>query len=249
MVDLLLNPLVVSTLLVAAALASVLRARARGGKTPWLPCLVAFLALWAGPSRGVSTALLEILETGQQVIDPAEVAPPDAIVVLGAGIRDRTARPAVLGEASVQRMLEGVRLARAWPGAHLLFSGGDTSGRHEATAVLMARQAAQCGVDEARIEVEDRSTTTRENVLFTAEIVRQRGWTRVVLVTSASHMPRSQAAFRKVGLDPRPAPCDFTTTGRALQAFLVPSLEGPQRNHAFLHEVVGRLWYRLRGWA
>jgi len=249
MVDLLLNPLVAPIGLLVASLATLLRSRAPVGRAPWMLCAAALLLLWAGTSRGVSTALLQTLETGQQQLEPSDIAPPDAILVLGGGIRDRTTRPAVLGEATVQRMLEGVRLARAWPGVPLVFSGGDTTARHEATAVLMARQALECGVDEDRIVVEGRSTTTRENVLFIEAIARERSWSRLVLVTSASHMPRSLAAFRAAGLDPLPAPCDFTGTGRPIRAFLLPSLEAPARTHAFLHEFIGRVWYGLRGWA
>lgn len=126
------------------------------------------------------------------------------VVVLGAAVMDPPFREAANDAADAALVLSGdvdylrIRHAAALHARGrvklLLVTGagvGGDSGRE------LARQAQLLGVPAEAIVVEERSTTTRENVVNAAPIVRERRWTRVALVTSASHMGRALRAARR----------------------------------------------------
>ena len=109
------------------------------------------------------------------------------------------------------------------------------------------------------IWLEDKSQNTYENALFSAQILKSRGITRVILVTSAQHMPRSVALFEKQGIQVIPAPADFTITVDSWQQLsennlagqiidLLPNTSNLGLTSNALKEYLGWLAYRLRGW-
>jgi uncharacterized SAM-binding protein YcdF (DUF218 family) len=114
------------------------------------------------------------------------------------------------------------------------------------------------GVPKQAIWLEDQSQNTYENALNCASLLKSRGITRVILVTSAMHMPRSVALFRKQGIEPIPAPSDFTVTeegwkelGSTPEAVLVnilPNAGSLNLTSSALKEYIGLLTYHLRGW-
>jgi uncharacterized SAM-binding protein YcdF (DUF218 family) len=102
----------------------------------------------------------------------------------------------------------------------------------------MGRRAAAAGVPPEAIVVETESTSTRENVLFAAPLVRQRGWRRVALVTSQSHLARAMGAARKVMPEVEWVPAPVPDAGTPARA---------RRLRA--EEAIKLLWYKARGWA
>ena len=109
--------------------------------------------------------------------------------------------------------------------------GGD-SGRE------LAAQARRLGVPRDAIVVEERSTTTRENVLNAAPIVRERAWKRVALVTSASHMGRALRAARRAMPEVQWTPVAVEDAGPPARIY-----------RTRLGEWVKLAWYAARGWA
>jgi uncharacterized SAM-binding protein YcdF (DUF218 family) len=103
------------------------------------------------------------------------------------------------------------------------------------------------GVPAQQIWQEDRSSSTYENARFSAELLRQRGVDRVILVTEAFHMFRAAATFRKQGIDVVPAPCAFRSAQWEwdLRA-LLPNSTAIRQNEQTLHEWCGVIWYWLR---
>jgi uncharacterized SAM-binding protein YcdF (DUF218 family) len=95
----------------------------------------------------------------------------------------------------------------------LLFSGGNGHAFKDAPkdALEMKRWAERLGVSKEVIVVEDLSRTTYENAIETKRLL---GPVSIVLVTSASHLPRATALFRKQGFRVRPMPCDFFVQNR-----------------------------------
>ena len=74
------------------------------------------------------------------------------------------------------------------------------------------------------------------------------GKDRFILVTSASHMRRSQALFRKLGMDPIAAPTDYESTGQGLRlSDFYPSVGELHKADLALHEYLGLAWAKLRG--
>ncbi|MGM0788445.1 MAG: ElyC/SanA/YdcF family protein, partial [Thermodesulfobacteriota bacterium] len=81
--------------------------------------------------------------------------PPQAewIVVLGGGSRDNQSLPPAsrLGESSMYRLAEGVRIAKLLPDARLVTSGGGSDSGDLSTAEIMEQVAVGWGIDASRI--------------------------------------------------------------------------------------------------
>ncbi|MEI6985644.1 MAG: YdcF family protein, partial [Rhodospirillaceae bacterium] len=147
------------------------------------------------------------------------------------------------------RMLEFATLARLYPHARLVFTGGSGSlTRPDLTEAPVARDLFQrIGAPVERILFEDRSRNTYENALFTQDLVHPRHGETWVLITSASHMPRSVGIFRKLGWPVLPDPVAHRT-GDDLWDRFGPNLAA---NLAMLddvmHEWVGLIAYWIMG--
>jgi uncharacterized SAM-binding protein YcdF (DUF218 family) len=105
----------------------------------------------------------------------------------------------------------------------------------------------QYGVPENLISLEDRSTSTYENALYSAAILRPRAIRRILLVTDAVHMLRARRTFEKLGFDVIPAPCRFHPVYQWGPEDFLPSLHAIAWNEEVMHEAAGLLWYVLRG--
>ena len=94
------------------------------------------------------------------------------------------------------------------------------------------------------------SLRTRTDAEVVQEIVEREGLGRVLLVTSALHMPRSMATFRKAGVRVFPAPTDFEVV-QSPAAGTYPWLPGSEafwQSGRAIHEYIGIAWYRWKGW-
>jgi uncharacterized SAM-binding protein YcdF (DUF218 family) len=159
-------------------------------------------------------AVLGRYEFRHEPVTEAATLPDSAlVVVLGGGATSHPSLPPIawLTEASLARLAEGVRLHLTSPGSQLLFSGAAGSDTIS-TARAMEMTAVSLGVDPARILLEERPRNTAEEAAYVAPRSAGRP---VVLVTSASHMPRAVRLFEAEGLEVTPAPTNFWTAERA----------------------------------
>ena len=176
---------------------------------------------------------------------------PDGIVVLGGAINSRLSREygeAVLGDDG-DRILAMARLARAYPAARLVYSGGDASlrGNRSPEANFVAPLLEGLGIPGDRVMLESRSRNTAENAAFTKELVKPKPGEVWLLVTSAQHMPRAIGCFRRVGFPVEAYPVGWRT-GR--DGYLwVPSLfsDALARFDSAAHEWIGLLAYWITG--
>jgi uncharacterized SAM-binding protein YcdF (DUF218 family) len=119
----------------------------------------------------------------------------------------------------------------------------------------MAAIAEIMGVPAKAIIQESESLNTRENAVNTKLILDKREINKILLVTSALHMPRSLEIFRKVGFECIAAPTDFLTVnnennrGWASVLDLLPSADALKNTTNAIKEYVGSFVYRLSGWA
>ena len=170
------------------------------------------------------------------------------IAVLGGGHIDSPTIPATsrLSEAAAARLIEAVRIHRELPGSRLILSGGAIY-TASSEAKTMADAAPYFGIKAKDVVLEAQSRDTEEEALRIREII---GTGRLILVTSAAHMPRSMSLFRKVGLDPIPAPAHFLAlegSGKIVPHNFFPSAEGLRQSEIAVHEYLGILWAKLRG--
>jgi uncharacterized SAM-binding protein YcdF (DUF218 family) len=173
----------------------------------------------------------------------------DAVAVLAGGAgADAPERPGSQGlsGASLARLVHGWELARR-AGTPIIVSGGDPlNAKGLPDAEIMRRELVALGASESAVIVEGRSRNTLENARFTLDICRARGLRRVVVVTSAVHMPRAMRCFRHFGGDALAAPTDYLGAGPVLSlGAVVPSADDMAAVVSALHEYFGDLYYRL----
>jgi uncharacterized SAM-binding protein YcdF (DUF218 family) len=180
----------------------------------------------------------------------SDPAAPRAIVVLAGGMSGTPATSddiASLHLATVRRVVGAARLARASPEATLLLAGG--GGELVREADVMASLATALGVPLPRLILERESRTTAEAAANVARLLaRERpGAGPVVLVTSAMHMPRAAAAFRRQGVELCPVRVDRRRLRPGLLEGLIPQVTALEKSTAAWHEAIGYAAYWATG--
>lgn len=229
-----------------------------GARERWRPfgrklTVIGFLAYLVLGISPLGNALVLVLEQRA-----AGYPQPDAtdrfagIIILG-GFEDgwvSAGRPGLAVNESAERLTEGVRLARRYPDAKIVFTGGSGAiilpGADAAGPV--GRYLTDIGIEPPRIILEDKSRNTHENAVFTRALLNPKPGERWLLVTSGYHMPRSVGIFRKAGFEITAYPVDFRTrdAGDALRIFeSIP--DGLKRVDMAVREYAGLLVYWLTG--
>jgi uncharacterized SAM-binding protein YcdF (DUF218 family) len=223
--------------------------------------IAAVLILLVSSNRWVSFSLARSLEWRYLPLNPIPQA--EVIVVLGGGTESaQFPRPAVEVNAAGDRVLYAARLYKEGKAQKILLSGGNITwlgGRSMTPADEMADILALIGIPEEDIWLQPDSQNTYEDALYSSQILKEKGASRVLLVTSAMHMPRSMALFEHQGVDAIAAPADFTVTEAGwenlvaldVQATLVnllPNTSSLSLTTNVLKEYIGLLIYGLRGW-
>ena len=177
---------------------------------------------------------------------------PDGIIILGGSIDAdlSVAHGGAVVRSEADRIIAAAVLARQYPNARILFTGG--------SANLLSNDAKEAdyagalfeslGVAKARLTMERRSRNTQENVDFSKAMVAPKSGERWLLVTSAFHMPRSVGLFRKAGFAVEPYPVNWRVGGKSdLLAFFPVADDGLGRTEIALREWMGLIAYRASG--
>ncbi|MBI1867611.1 MAG: YdcF family protein [Methylocystis sp.] len=183
---------------------------------------------------------------------PDDIGPPDGIVVLGGSIDEDLSmlRGRTTFNDAAERLTAAVALARRFPVARLVFTGGAAKlgGSSFSEAEAAGRFWRDMGIGRERIICEARSRNTWENALFTRDLVKPQPGERWLLVTSAMHMPRSIGIFRQVGFPVIAYPVDYHTGGRWFEWSLPRKAPDALKIvDLAAHEWFGLLAYRLTG--
>lgn len=225
-------------------------ARAAAGLRRWRFVLsLSAFGVYLVSAPVVSNALVRWIETSYAAPTLTAASTKPIILVLTAGWLRTTAQgyESKLSEAGWERTHAAVQLWKRHGGT-LVFSGAPAPDGSDSAAAGMARVAQQLGVPETAIKVEPASLNTYENFMFTKSLLDRREG-EVWLVTSALHMPRAMAVAKKMGIPAIAHPCDFHAEERLNWRLWLPSNAGPAMLEEALHELLGILQYRLRGWA
>ena len=227
-------------------------------RRPTLAGAVVFIALastWALSTHFVAETFLRSLESRYPTILPADAPQADAIVVLGGYLHSPGGTHAFseLNESG-DRLWMGAQLFRAAKAPLVLLTGGNVPmfRGHSVSEALAAKDLLQAwGVPGAAILVETESRNTRENATLSSPILAGKGARRLLLVTSAFHMPRAVAIFRRAGMDVTPVPTDYQSgwDDGDLPFRVLPDAESMYKSNLALREWLGLSVYRLRGWA
>ena len=239
----------------------------------WLGLIVLALALWRTRQRAAaacacalalviqviggtnfSTLLLSGLERPFSGVRPEDLPVCDAIVVLGGGVEPSPNEVGSLHLTNAgDRLVMALELARLGKAPVLCVSGGGaTIGNHRWVEADVIKQA----IDERHLTSVPvisfgACLDTHDEALHLRRLADEHGWKKFLLVTSAVHQRRALGTFRHEGLEVVPAPCNFLTGMSADSeppTFGLPTNLGFVFTSTWLHEEIGWLEYRRRGW-
>ncbi|TDY61899.1 uncharacterized SAM-binding protein YcdF (DUF218 family) [Aminivibrio pyruvatiphilus] len=186
---------------------------------------------------------------------PLEIAGAEGkapvVLVLAGGIWSADGSDTVfsMSPETLQRFVAGASAARKL-GAPLLYSGGYPEKAADGRIEEMVRRTAEIIGFRGELLVEGRSRTTWENFLLSSEIIRERGFDEVILVTSGFHLRRSMnSAARFLGPEPvRPLSSGrLEGAGELIATDVLPSPSGLRNTSLALRELAGILAYELFG--
>ncbi|MDQ1910199.1 YdcF family protein [Paenibacillus sp. GD4] len=224
-----------------AGLAYWLHRKGSGRGTVWAAGVAAVL-LCAGSIPLVGDAAIRSLEQKYPVPSRIEA---DGIVMLtggaNAGIRDIDGVGGV-SEHTLPRVVTAALLHKQTKlpvlvSEGLVYEDGGNEGQ------LSKRKLVALGVAERSIVLEDKSRSTQENAANSKVLLRQLGWSKPLLVTSAFHMQRAVKHFREQGIEVIPYPTGYRVSAEG--AFnvnkLIPSADALDKLSMALKEYIGLL--------
>jgi uncharacterized SAM-binding protein YcdF (DUF218 family) len=245
----LVMPLSLALLLVVAAAAfGLIRRRVFPGLL-----VTAVVLLWTASTPALSSLLIGSLENRFPPQPITKIPPAEAIVVLGGGVvPPEPPRIEIELNSASDRLLHTARLYRAGKAPLVIASGGGIQVLRgespEAPAMSLLLQ--EWGVPATAILVESRSLNTRQNAFFSKQLLAEMHVDRILLVTSALHMPRALATFEAVGFEVQPAATDYHITERDgfSPTALLPLAGSLAATTLALREYISLALYRLKGW-
>ena len=203
----------------------------------------------------VADLAVSTLEQRYPVIAVEDSPSTELVVVLGGSINmPYGQRLSVEMTESSDRVLHGFRLLKAGKAQQILLVGGnvDLETWPKSEAEYIAELLLEWGVPADSILLEGRSQTTYENAIYTARFLNEHKLQdqSVLLVTSAIHMPRSVAVFEAAGVNVLPAPTDISVLDQRYDGLSqwLPTIGAISAVDRAMHEYIGLLVYRLRGW-
>lgn len=213
--------------------------------------VVSGVCLYLGSLGPVSESLTRSLEksVGENIDQSGEYRfeeRPEFVVVLAGGHRASAGKPSLSGltRHAFARVVGGVELWKKYPESRFVVTG------HPDETGVMRKIAVKLGVPPHRVISESESRDTKDHPVYLKPILGDKPF---LLVTSATHMPRSAGLFRGQGLNPILAPVDFQSwpKGDGFSPYapnaIAPKAVNLYRTAVAMHEIIGLRWAKLRG--
>lgn len=229
----------------------------RRSRAAWILGFAALALYWIAATPAVANWLLWTLESRHPPATLAEARPLEAAIVLGGAVlAPEGARRHVGVTRASDRVLLAARLHRAGKIRLIVVSGGnlnrdpDPARRAPPEAEHIRDLLIEWGVPPEAILIEGQSRTTHENAVETRRLLGARRLGQAYLVTSAAHMPRALAEFRRAGLDVVPFAADVRSTRPSAPELLdwLPSASALQQSGEVIKEWIGIMVHHWRGW-
>lgn len=213
---------------------------------------------WVCSTPLVSDFLTRALENGAERMETAAMPTVDAIVVLSEGRVVAPGASAISEWSDGDRFWGGVTLYQAGKAPLLVFTGGWTPGQPNAKpeGEVLIGYAMALGVPSKSLLTTGFVVNTAEEAqavtkLLGRQVIDGKGLkqaNKVLLVTSAYHMPRAQRMFERAGLTVIAYPVDFQVqTSRNLSVMdFVPSASAFQKTEMAWRETIGRAYYEIK---
>ena len=198
--------------------------------------------------------LLYSLEKQTPPATSADIAGCGVLVCLGGGIEPAPHEPTGLHlKRGSDRVATALTLGQKHGIPHLVLGGGSYGGdpdwRSEADDIAALLDATN--FPNLKVHSLGACANTRDEALKVLDLLPSQSWEKIGLITSANHMPRAAATFRKAGIEVLPIPCNYLSSHMRLgklRWFHSPGPGGLLTFHDWLHEVIGSWYYRHKGW-
>jgi uncharacterized SAM-binding protein YcdF (DUF218 family) len=202
----------------------------------------------------LASLLMSELEGGQAPIQIRDLPAADVIVCLGGGAEPSRSEPTgVHLKTSGDRLTTALALLAQKKAPLLLLGGGGYQDKGEtmpeADQVIKFIRTLAGNADS--ITSLGICADTHDEAVKVAALFKERGWKRVLLVTSAYHMPRAAGTFRKAGIAFDTVPCNYLSSINRIGDFHWLHLPHPEAFAVFatwFHEMLGTWLYRSKGW-
>jgi uncharacterized SAM-binding protein YcdF (DUF218 family) len=247
LLDLAVDPFWLSAVPLLAGVVLLARGTPRRGRALVLVTL-GFSTLVLGCLPSVSNRLWASLESGVVSTMKPDIT-YDAVVLLGGVVSPQgSLKEEPSWNDNIERLLEVRQLLTTGRAKVAIVSGGKLGGDLLTEADYLARELVLLGVPREQVLIEPKANNTRENATESKRLLEQLGAQRVLLVTSAFHMPRSVGCFHAVGLEVDALPVDYRMRDPSMDPHLLPRGEYLAQTSRALREWLGRLVYRVLGY-
>ena len=232
-------------------LALILLAYALASKKRW-PIVVAITMLYVASVPVTGSWLVHWLETRYAMLAPSDLNESDAVVVLSGFVGPPVAAGYVpnLLDAS-ERLEAGITIWQQNKAKLLVFTGGQLPWikQSEVEGEQAKRIAVARGIPEDRIVVTQKVGNTADESQAIAQLVRERKWNGIILVTTGWHMPRAARLFRKAGVNFVPFPVDYRVDPNVPLTLLdfLPCASALSETECVFHELYGLAFYAVTG--
>ena len=221
--------------------------------------VAAALLLWTLSTRVIVDALLRAVEGHRVRLEAATMPKADAVVVLSGVLTHVQGEKGLVSEwgEAADRLFGGLELMQADKAPRLVLTRGllPWQGKIRAEGEILREIAIAAGVPAEKILLTAPAMNTADEAVGVRQLLggTTSGSTfgltpRILLVTSAFHMPRSKALFERQGLTVIEYPVDFrvdATSGAPMK--YLPSASSLRDSDLAIRELIGRLYYALRG--
>ena len=246
--SIIINPIPVICFLVLFGLILFKRNKKRTGKALLIIAGFWFLLVSTPPLPELMAGELE--RKFPQLSDSyiKNVEAPCNIIVLGGGHSDDAGLSPnnKLSLIALSRLVEGIRIHRMIPDSKLILSGFDKRSE-QSEALVYFQTAISLGVDSTSMIFQASPSNTQQEA---EDYVKNFGTDgKLILVTSAIHMPRSVMHFKNYGISPMPAPTDFILKNESRKHLLrwIPSANNIDIMESAIHEYAGIIWANIFG--
>lgn len=224
----------------------------RGGQL-WMPA-TSWVLLTVISCTPIASLLLAGLENQIPKVQLNQLPAADAILCLGGGVEPSLSEPTGFHlKIGADRLSTALTLAAAGKAPLLILGGGGYP--HQGQTFSEADAVRDYLAAHVPLKIQLHSigvcSDTHDEALKVAALMKQRGLKRLLLVTSASHMPRAVATFSKAGVQAIPVPCNYLSSLNHLgdlQWLHWPSHHGFEIFACWMHEIIGHYVYLWRGW-
>ena len=238
-IQLFIMPSSLALILIIAGSIAIFYLRRRLGLLLVLSGISIIFVFSTGP---VATFLISPLEYKYpMMLSPADYPAAKNIVVLtGYAAKDKLIPlSSQANSASVFRVLEAQHIYKLRPDCRIIISGTISA------VQVMKALLLELGVPAEKIVEELESSHTFLSAENVRTIINNEPF---FLVTSAGHMARAVGVFTKQNMNPIPAPTDYQLPKDFRKAMFRPTLLHLYFSELAIHEYVGTLWYKWKGW-